>query len=74
MALIANAKENHFKVPELARTWHMDPKTVRKMFKGKVGVVHKTNPERRNKRPYTTLWIPESMANAVYAQITGRAA
>lgn len=74
MPLAANAKEKHFKVPELARMWNMDPKTVRKMFKGKVGVVHKPNPEKRNKRPYTTLWIPESVANAVYAHVTGRAA
>lgn len=72
MALMAIAKERHFKVPELAKIWNMDPKTVRKMFKGKVGVVHKPNPETRNKRGYTTLWIPESMANAEYAKMTGR--
>jgi hypothetical protein len=72
MPLIAAAKEKHFKVPELAKMWNMDPKTVRRMFKGKVGVVHRPNPATRNKRAYTTLWIPESMANAEYAKITGR--
>jgi hypothetical protein len=71
MSLIAAAQEKHFKVPELAKMWNMDPKTVRRMFKGKV---HKPNPETRNKRGYTTLWIPESMAKAEYARITGRTA
>jgi hypothetical protein len=74
MALLAMATERHFKVPELAKMWSMDPKTVRKMFKGKVGVVHQPNPETRNKRRYTTLWTPESVANAEYAKITGRTA
>jgi methylphosphotriester-DNA--protein-cysteine methyltransferase len=67
MPLMFTAKEKHYKIPELAKQWNMDAKTVRKLFKGKVGVVHKPNPATRNKRAYTALWIPESMANAVYA-------
>jgi hypothetical protein len=67
------AQERHFKVSESARMWHMDPKTVRKWFKGRLDVLHDPHPATRGKRAYTTLRIPESIAYAEYAKRTGRA-
>lgn len=67
------SEERHFTVPELARRWHYDPKTIRKWFKGKPGVLHDPHPATRRKRAYTVLRIPESIAYAEYAKRTGRA-
>ena len=53
---------------------NMDPKTVRRMFRGRVDVFHDPHPETRNKRAYTSLRIPESVAYAEYAKRIGRAA
>jgi len=66
------SQEKHFKVTDLAKKWNLDPKTVRRMFKGMTDVFHDPHPERRNKRPYTTIRIPESVAYAEYAKRIGR--
>jgi methylphosphotriester-DNA--protein-cysteine methyltransferase len=31
--------EKHYTAPELAKLWHLDPKTIRRMFKGVPGVI-----------------------------------
>jgi hypothetical protein len=68
------SEERHFTVPQLARKWNYDPKTLRKWFKGRTGVIHDPHPATRKKRAYTTLRVPESIAYAEYTRRTGRAA
>jgi len=61
-----NATEQHFSIVEIAGRWGLDPKTVRKIFLNEPGVLKIERPERRTKRGYTTLRVPESVLLAVH--------
>ena len=63
----ASFSERHYTVGEIAGMWNLAPDTVRRMFEREPGVLvlGETNGD-RGKRRYTTLRIPESVAQRVY--------
>jgi transcriptional regulator GlxA family with amidase domain len=65
----ASAFEKHFSVRELAASWGLSERTIRRMFAGEPGVVSWGRDESRSKRAYKTLRIPESVAQRVYRRL-----
>jgi hypothetical protein len=63
------AFERHYSVRELAILWNLSDRTIRRMFVGEPGVVEWGACERRMKRAYKTLRIPESVARRVYRRL-----
>ncbi len=68
------ALERHYTIPEIAKLWQLSDDKVREIFRHLPGVVKLGNPERRHKRGYITLRIPESVVQRVHAELRGRAA
>ena len=61
--------EPHYTVTELAKRWHLSPRTVRSWFEDEPGVLkHGHFGVRGKRRPYVTLRIAESVARRVYAE------
>jgi hypothetical protein len=54
------ALERHYTVSEICELWHLNEKTVRKIFEQEPGVVSFGSTESRYKRRYISLRIPES--------------
>jgi hypothetical protein len=63
------AFEKHYSVKELANLWNLSDRTIRRMFVGEPGVVEWGTCERRMKRAYKTLRIPESVALRVHRRL-----
>jgi transcriptional regulator GlxA family with amidase domain len=63
------AFEKHYSVKELANLWNLSDRTIRRMFVGEPGVVEWGTCERRMKRAYKTLRIPESVARRVHRRL-----
>ena len=61
--------EKHYSVKELAGLWNLSDRTIRRMFIGEPGVVEWGACERRMKRAYKTLRIPESVARRVHQRL-----
>ena len=61
--------ERHYSVKELASLWNLSDRTIRRMFVGEPGVVEWGACERRRKRGYKTLRIPESVARRVHRKL-----
>lgn len=61
--------EKHFSIIELANLWGLAPDTIRPLFINRQGVLKIVRPESRRKRVYTTLRIPASVADKVYAEL-----
>ena len=61
--------EKHYSVRELANLWNLSDRTIRRMFVGEPGVVEWGACERRMKRAYKTLRIPESVARRVHRRL-----
>lgn len=61
--------EKHFSVAELAALWALSEKTIRRMFENEPGVLRWGSEERRFKRAYTTLRIPETVVLRVHRQL-----
>jgi hypothetical protein len=61
--------ENHYSVSELAALWHLSEKTIRRMFENEPGVIIWGVGERRFKRGYRTLRIPETVVIRVHRQL-----
>jgi hypothetical protein len=66
------AIERHYTCRELAALWQLSPDTIRELFRDIPGVLKISRPERRNKRVYTSLRIPESVAQKRHADLNGR--
>ena len=75
--------EHHVTVSQLATLWNMADDTVRRLFENEPGVLKLPGlPGRRRRkdgtikrafiRPYTKMWIPESVVRKVYARLTGK--
>jgi hypothetical protein len=63
--------EKHFAVNQLAKTWGLSTDTIRRRFMNEPGVLLiRTSAE--GKRVYTTMRIPASVAQRVYARLTVR--
>ena len=61
--------ERHYSVKELASLWNLSDRTIRRMFVGEPGVVEWGACERRRKRAYKTIRIPESLARRVHRKL-----
>lgn len=61
--------ERHYDVAELAVLWNLSEDTIRRLFRGEPGVLVLSR-ARRGKRSYTTLRIPESVAQRVHARLS----
>ena len=60
------AFEMHYTVQEIAEKWHLSEKVVRSLFREEPGVIRIDSEERRFKRGYCTLRIPESVVQKVH--------
>ena len=69
----AVALERHYSVPELAKIWFLSENTVRRIFLEEPGVLKLAHEETRHKRRYTTLRIPERIAQRVHRRLQGLA-
>ena len=69
----AVALEKHYSVPELAKIWFLSENTVRRIFLEEPGVLKLAHQETRHKRRYTTLRIPERIAQRVHRRLQGLA-
>jgi hypothetical protein len=63
------ALERHYSVPELSHQWGLSPKTIRRIFGNEPGVLKFGEGEKRFKRGYRTLRIPESVVQRVHRKL-----
>ena len=64
--------EQHYTIGELATLWHWHPDTVRSWFLEEPGCQIVKHPETMHKRGYTSLRVPKSVAERVYARRRSR--
>jgi hypothetical protein len=64
-----SALEQHFSVQEISKLWGWSEDTVRRAFRHEPGVIVISHPERRAKRPYSRLSIPESVLVRVHERL-----
>lgn len=69
-----SAFEKHFSIKELATLWGLSQGCIRTLFRDRSDVLRLSRPEKRFKRKYETLRIPESVAARVYEQLKKAAA
>lgn len=67
------ALERHYTVSELAKLWLFSENTIRRLFTKEPGVVKIARQKTRQKRGYTTLRIPERIAERVHRRLQGLA-
>ena len=67
----ATALERHHRPDEIAEMWGLIVKVIRQIFAAEPGVLKVDCPERRNKRGYRTMRIPESVVVRVLKRLTG---
>ena len=65
------ALEHHYRPDEIAEMWGLGVKVVRQIFAAEPGVLRVDRPEKRNKRGYCTMRIPESVVIRVHKRLTG---
>ncbi len=68
--LQATIREKHYRVEEVSNMWNMSKDTVRRIFWDEPGVIRYSRPRSKYKRSYTTILIPETVLNRVYARMT----
>ena len=63
--------ERHYSASELAALWNLSLDTIRRIFKNEpVVLVLGEDKPKRNRRRYTTLRIPESVAARVHRRLS----
>jgi hypothetical protein len=65
----ARFQERHYAVPEVAELWNLSSDVIRKLFEDEPGVMVIGDDARRGKRRYTTLRIPQSVAERVHRRL-----
>jgi hypothetical protein len=65
----ASFSERHYSVAELSVLWNLGPDLLRKLFEREPGVMVIGDPSPRGRRRYTTLRIPESVAERVHRRM-----
>ena len=65
------ALERHYTVAELSRLWFFSENTIRRLFTKEPGVVKIARPQTRLKRGYTSMRIPERIAQRVHRRLQG---
>jgi hypothetical protein len=63
--------ERHFTVAELSKRWFFSENTIRRLFSQEPGVVRVARPQTRSKRGYTSMRIPERIAERVHRRLQG---
>jgi hypothetical protein len=58
----------HYSPADLAELWGLSANTIRRLFEREPGVLQIANP-RKGRRSYTTLRIPESVAERVHRKL-----
>lgn len=64
--------EQHHAPSYYAKLWSLSDDAVRGLFRGEEGVLEIDRPEKMHKRGYTSLRIPESVAERVYARLMSK--
>ena len=65
------ALERHYTVAELSKLWFFSENTIRRLFTKEPGVIKIARQETRIKRGYTSLRIPERIAQRVHRRMQG---
>jgi len=65
------ALERHFTVAELSKRWFFSENTIRRLFSREPGVIRIARPQTRSKRGYTSIRIPERIAERVHRRLQG---
>src|ERR1035438_2998035 len=63
------ATDEHYRAAELAKLWGISPAAVRERFKFEEGIAFLGQHGSAEKRAYTTMLIPASVAERVYASM-----
>ena len=66
------ALEKHYAVGEVADMWNLSDETIRRLFRDEPGVIKIGDEERRRKRAYFVLRIPESVVLRVHEKLKSR--
>jgi hypothetical protein len=61
---------SHYSVQELAALWGLGVDKIREIFADEAGVIKIQNPATKKKRAYTTLRIPEAVAQRVQRRMS----
>lgn len=67
------ALERHCSVAELSKQWGFSENTIRRLFRKEPGVVKIAHQETLHKRGYTSMRIPERVAQRVHRRLQGLA-
>ena len=67
------AFEKHCSVAELSRQWGFSENTIRRLFRKEPGVIKIVHQETLHKRRYTSMRIPERIAQRVHRRLQGLA-
>jgi predicted transcriptional regulator len=65
------AMEKHYTVAEISKLWFFSENTIRRLFTKEPGVIKIARQETRFKRGYTSLRIPERIAQRVHRRLQG---
>jgi len=65
------ALERHYTVSELSKLWFFSENTIRRLFSHEPGVIKISRQPTRIKRGYTSLRIPERIAQRVHRRLQG---
>jgi alpha-galactosidase len=68
---VVPAQERHFTIAELSERWFFSKNTIRRLFSQEPGVVKIARPQTRSKRGYTSMRIPERIAERVHRRLQG---
>ena len=71
MNAVVSDLERHFTVAELSKRWFFSENTIRRLFSQEPGVVKIARPHTRSKRGYTSMRIPERIAERVHRRLQG---
>jgi hypothetical protein len=66
----AHVAGSHYSVQELAALWGLGVDKIRELFADEAGVLKIQNPATKKKRAYTTLRIPEAVAQRVQRRMS----
>jgi hypothetical protein len=64
-----DALERHYSLQEVARLWGVSREYVRRLFRGRPGVLHLRKPGLSKRRAYITLRIPASVLREVHREM-----
>jgi hypothetical protein len=68
---VFSSLERHFTVAELSKRWFFSENTIRRLFSHEPGVVRIARPQTHSKRRYTSIRIPERIAERVHRRLQG---